>query len=419
MNNAFLKSFATLQQVYRENAFSTLALNKTLSGCKSADRALVTKLVYGVLDNDIKLNYILSKYVKKMPKGDALIILKMGVYCLLELSLPAYAVVNDLAELAKVTEDRRIVGFVNATLKNVSQTVKDFNDYPQEEILRYSVVFSYPEWALKKLVKDYGKETALKIVSFKSDNCTNVRVCDGAFLKQHDFARIEGTCFPDAFSVWGKLPAPNAAFTVQSLSSMAISRAVANGLKGNFLDCCSAPGGKAVYVKQLCPQAQVVACDIHSHRVELIDSYAKRMRVELETHCIDMTEPCAEWKEAFDTVLCDVPCSGFGVLDNRPDIKLFRENKDISELMKLQYAILCNCSNYVAVGGRLIYSTCTLFDNENGQNVRKFLKDYPNFELGRIEIPELPQADGKCCYQFLPHVDGMQGFYLAVLTRKE
>ena len=415
MNNAFLKSFATLRQVYDERAFSSIALNKTLSVCKSQDRALITKIVYGVLDNDIKLQYVLSKYVKKMPKGDTLIILKMGVYCLMELSLPVYTVVNDLAELSKITEDKRIVGFVNATLKHVSQTIADFNDYPQEDIAKWSVIYSYPEWALKKLIKDYGKEVAFQIVSHKSSNCTAVRVVSGDATEI--FAEAEPTCFADAFRVQGKLPVQNDGFTVQSLSSMAISRAVANGLCGAFLDCCSAPGGKAVYVKQLVPNVKVVACDVHPHRVELINSYAHRMKVQVETHCRDMTQYNSEWEQVFNTVLCDVPCSGFGVLDNRPDIKLFRENKDISDLMKLQYAILCNCSNYVAVGGRLIYSTCTVFDNENGQNIRKFLKEHPNFQYGEIQISELPQTNGKSFYQFLPHSDDMQGFFLAVLKR--
>lgn len=419
MNNAFLKSFYTLQTIYEEKAFSSITLNKTLLSCKQQDRALVTKIVYGVLDNDIKLSYVLSKYVKKMPKKEALIILKMGIYVLMELSSPVYAVVNDFAELAKITEDVRVVGFVNATLKNVSKTVKQFDDYPKDELERISVQYSYPDWAVKKLVKDYGKNTMLQIVSYKSDNSAIVRLKNGGVEQaKQKFGEVEPTCFPDAFSVRGKGVLPDETFTVQSLSSMAISRAVAACAKANVLDCCSAPGGKAIYVKQLRPDVNVVACDVHPHRVELINAYAKRMATQVETHCADMTVFIPEWEKKFDTVLCDVPCSGFGVLDNRPDIKLFRENKDISDLMKLQYAILCNCSNYVQPGGNLIYSTCTVFDNENGQNVRKFLKEHSDFSLGKICIEQLPQTANKSCYQFLPHKDGMQGFFLAVLERK-
>lgn len=413
MNNAFLKSFQTLQAVYCDRAFSSLALNKTLAVCKSQDKALVTKIVYGVLDQDLKLSYVLSHFVKKMPKGDVLIILKIGSYCLLNLSIPKYAVVNDLAELAKITEDRRQVGFVNATLKHIAD--KPFDSWPEDELLRFSVQNSYPEWALRKLIKDYGKEEAFRIASDASGERTVVRLAKPSAVQL--FPQRECTCFDDAILVNGKLPMLTDEFTTQSLSSMAIARAVASDARGTVLDCCSAPGGKAVYIKQLRPDLNVVACDIHAHRVDLIKTYAERMKVQLETYCKDMTLPFDKWFDCFDTVLCDVPCSGFGVLNNRPDIKLFRQNADISELMKLQRKILWNCANYVAVGGRLVYSTCTVFDNENGQNIRKFLNEHENFSLDCINIPELPQTAGKGSYQFLPHKDTMQGFFLAVLKR--
>ncbi len=422
MNNAFLKSFETLKQIYQQRAFSSIALNKTLNFCKAQDKSLVTKIVYGVLDNDIKLQYIISQKVKKMPKGDVLLCLKIGAYCLMHLSIPVYTVVNDIAELSKITEDKRQVGFVNATLKALAQDIKTFDDYPDDQVLRCSIEYSYPEWALKKLIKDYGWDTARLIVQNSGENRTTARFIDKIDLDtiQQKYGVIaQNTVFDDAFYVTGKLPNMDSTFTVQSLSSMAIARICADGCGKNFLDCCSAPGGKAVYLKQLCPNVQVVACDVHEHRVELINSYARRMGVDIATRTQDMTEFYAPFQSAFDTVLCDVPCSGFGVLNNRPDIKLFRESMDISNLMKLQYAILENCANYVKVGGRLIYSTCTVFDNENGQNIRKFLKNHTNFVLGSINLPQYPNACGQSTYQFLPHKDNTQGFFVAVLQRTE
>ncbi len=423
MNNAFLKSFCTLQQIYRERAFSAIALNKTLSDCKKQDKALITKIVYGVLDNDIKLEYVISRKVKKFPKGDTLLYLKIGAYCLMELSIPVYAVVNDVAELSKLSGDRRTVGFVNATLKAVAADAKNFDDYPKEETERLSVQYSYPLWAVKKLVKDYGLQTATQIVQFHSDHKTTVRFVRPLTTQQvaQRFDEAEPTLFEDAFAVKGNVPPYSDDCTQQSLASMAIARicAALTPNEGSFLDCCAAPGGKSVYFKQLKPLSEVTSCDLHAHRVELIQSYARRMNVSLKTVCRDMTLPFEEWTEKFDAVLCDVPCSGFGVLDSRPDIKLFRENKDISELMKLQYAILSNCSDFVKKGGSLVYSTCTLFDNENGQNVRKFLKEHDDFTYGEISLPQLKEANGKQSYQFLPHKDGMQGFFVAVLTRKK
>ncbi len=420
MNTAFLKSFTVLTKVYAEGAFSSIALNKTLQGCKKQDKALITKLVYGVLDNDIRLQYILSHYVHKMPKSDVLLYLKMGAYCLAELSLPVYTVVNDMAELSKMSGDRRIVGFVNATLKTVAANIKNFDDYPQDKLQRLSVECSYPQWALQKLVKDYGWDTAEQIVRYPADHRSVFRFAkpiSPAQIAERYGVEAEPTVFADAFRIAGTVPLSQDC-TPQSLSSMAISHVCASLLpqQGSFLDCCAAPGGKSVYVKQLRQDVSVTCCDIHAHRVQLIEDYARRMDVQIASFCKDMTQFCADWQGAFDTVLCDVPCSGFGVLDSRPDIKLFRQNKDISDLMKLQYAILDNCSRYVKVGGDLVYSTCTLFDNENGQNIRKFLAQHPNFQYGKLFVPSLPQVSGGS-YQFLPHKDGMHGFFVAVVHR--
>ena len=424
MNTAFLKSFEVLSQVYAERAFSSLALNRALNSCKQQDKALITKVVYGVLDNDVKLDYVISRHVKKMPKGETLLYLKIGAYCLMDLSLPVYTVVNDVAELSKLSGDKRTVGFVNATLKSIAQNVKGFDDYPADPVVRLSAENSYPEWALKKLIKDYGLDVATQIVSTHLDNRTTVRFAretDAKTVAEKYAVAAEPTVFSDAFYVKGALPVDSSDYTAQSLSSMAIARICVNLLDGggSFLDCCAAPGGKSVYVKQLKPNASVTSCDVHPHRVGLIESYAGRMGVQLDTRCQDMTEYLPQLEQAFDVVLTDVPCSGFGVLDTRPDVKLFRQSIDISELMKLQYAILGNCCNYVKVGGYLVYSTCTVFDNENGQNVRKFLKEHANFAFGSIDLPEFSEANGKGYYQFLPHKDGVQGFFVAVLKRTE
>lgn len=422
MNVAFVKAFETLSSVYNDGAFSTLTLNKRLLYTRKQDKALVTRIVYGVLENDLHLQWIISKFVKKLPKGDTLIYLKIGVFCLKFLSIPPYAVVNDVAELSKLSEDRRLVGFVNATLKAVAAQIANFNDYPTDMDELLSVKYSYPLWAVKKLIKDYGCEVAEKIICNPSDNRSVIRFSNPNFAT--DFERSRGvelapTVFEDAFYARGSAGEPNEQFTYQALASMAIARICAFSVGDKFLDCCSAPGGKSVYLKQLCPQTQVTACDVHEHRVALIEAYARRMGVELSTLCHDMTVPIEAFVDEFDTVLCDAPCSGFGVLDSRPDIKLFRENKDISDLMKLQYALLDTCCKYVKRGGRLVYSTCTVFDNENGQNVRKFLKNHSEFKLGKISLPQFPEADGQSFYQFLPNKDNTQGFYVAVLERME
>lgn len=187
--------------------------------------------------------------------------------------------------------------------------------------------------------------------------------------------------------------------------------------KCSVLDACAAPGGKAVYIKQLNDDATVTACDIHPHRVALIDSYAKRMGVEITAVCRDSSVFNSAFEEKYDFVLCDVPCSGFGVLDSRPDIKLTRASVDIGNLMKLQSAIISNAARYVKRGGVLLYSTCTVFNNENGQIVERFLQNNADFSYSTINLPIDSPANGQGKYQFLPHVDAIQGFFAARLVK--
>ncbi len=421
MNNAFLKSYQCLSKVYIDGAFSTIELNRVLNTVASSDKPLITKIVYGVLDHDILLDYVVSQYVTKS-KADSRLMLKIGTYCLLKLSIPPYAVVNDMAELAKITGDRRIVGFINATLKNIATAIaSDSISYPDDEIERMSVHYSYPMWALKKIIKDYGIDSARAIISHPLSTDTTIRVNTDKisisnFLSHLDTMSVSysRTMLDDCIAVQGRLDMDSQMYTAMSLSSMLIARSVGTEGQCEVLDSCAAPGGKSVYISQLNVGAHVTACELHPHRVSLIDSYASRMGAVIDTICCDSTQYNSQWEGKFDYILCDVPCSGFGVIDARPDIKIFRQNKDIGTLKALQYSILENCSRYLKVGGTLIYSTCTLFANENGDNVAKFIKNNSNYMLQPLRLEYFA---GACEYQFLPHVDNMQAFYLASITR--
>ena len=140
-----------------------------------------------------------------------------------------------------------------------------------------SVLYSYPEWALKKLIKDYGMTLAHAIVSYRHPPRTYVRICE----QKHTFRDAQPTCFPTPISVSGRLPKLDESFTVQSLSSMAVARAAAAKKERQLSGLLRRSGGKAVYFKQLQPNAHVVACDLHAHRVELIQSYARRLNVSI------------------------------------------------------------------------------------------------------------------------------------------
>ena len=173
------------------------------------------------------------------------------------------------------------------------------------------------------------------------------------------------------------------------------------------LDCCAAPGGKSVLIAQRNPSGSVVAGELHEHRVELIKSYCARMGANnVQPIVQDATVFREDWRKGFDCVLCDVPCSGLGVLYSKPDIKYFRKEEDIDVLAGIQREILTCSAGYVRPGGRLIYSTCTLLGEENEQQVRAFMKRHDGFELEEE-------------MKLLPFEGGHEGFYAARMIRNK
>ncbi|MGN1042809.1 MAG: SAM-dependent methyltransferase, partial [Christensenellales bacterium] len=194
-----------------------------------------------------------------------------------------------------------------------------------------------------------------------------------------------------------------------SLAAESIVRRLSG--RGKVLDVCAAPGGKSVYmaIKGL----DVTSCDLYPHRVELINAYAKRMRVNLDARIADATELCPEYIDSFDAVLADVPCSGLGVLNRRKDVVINRTYDDIKALSVLQRKILDNVSRYVVKGGVLVYSTCTVFRMENDDVIEDFLSKHKDFSLSRIDLP----YDNEGSIQFLPDGKGMEGFFICHLVR--
>lgn len=200
-------------------------------------------------------------------------------------------------------------------------------------------------------------------------------------------------------------------YTFQSIGSVAICDVIKSN--GDVLDACAAPGGKSVLLSERC--IGVTSCEIHAHRLSLIQSYAKRMGATNVTPLLaDSTFFNSDFQGKFDAVLCDVPCSGFGTLSDNPDIKL--KNIEFGQLNDLQYAILQNCSKYVKRGGELVYSTCTLFKEENDYIVEKFLKNHKDFLFERIDSP-LNYLRTDYGLQFLPQLSYGVGFFVCKLRK--
>ena len=194
-------------------------------------------------------------------------------------------------------------------------------------------------------------------------------------------------------------------FTVQSEGAMLICRALGDVRNKTVLDACAAPGGKTAYLASLSENgAKLTAWELHPHRKALMDAAFARLHVNAETACLDASVFDPVYADAFDAVLLDVPCSGFGLLADKPDVRLHKTAETVDALVETQKAILSACSRYVRRGGVLVYATCTISKRENGAQVRAFLAANPGFALEEER-------------QLLPSRDGTDGFYYARLRR--
>ena len=248
------------------------------------------------------------------------------------------------------------------------------------------------------------------------DTCLSFYETDGETYLKGQNTQFEKTVFDGVYTVKNftrNEDYDKGVYTYQALGSVAICNGVEGG--NTLLDCCSAPGGKAIRLSH--KFNSVTAWDIHSHRVELINDYATRMhRENIITAVQDSKVYNPEFNEKFDAVLCDAPCSGLGVVNDNPDIKLNRDSESVTELVNEQKAILKTVANYVKVGGYLYYSTCSVLPRENIERIKEFIKMDDRFVIEETDSL-LPHKKIENTLQFLPDISGGLGFYFAKLKR--
>lgn len=417
-------AYKILSKVYQDGTYSNMAF----LGERVSDMS--TRLVYGTLEENVKIDYILSQLIEKKPQKSVLTLLKIGTYALLNLSdVPKFAIVSECVEVAKSNGKGGASGFINAVLKKVADGKYSLPKESDENYL--SVTYSKPQWFCDKLEKQYGKEVARIILSAKSTTLEHIRInsrmateSDVEFLlkkNKTDFKKSD---------VGGYIVKANDAVrhmfdkglvTFQSPSSILAVKALGVTDGAQILDICSAPGGKAVYMSELCPHGKVVACDLYPHRVALIQKYKNRMHTpNVKAVQADACVLNDEWKNTFDFVLCDAPCSCLGTFKKHPDVFLNKDESCINELATTQRQILENAAKYLKVGGAMVYSTCTLFKEENENVVHDFLEKNVDFVLEHIsgleKIDGGKYLDNKGMIQILPH-DEYDGFFIAKIRR--
>ncbi|MGN0607854.1 MAG: 16S rRNA (cytosine(967)-C(5))-methyltransferase RsmB [Oscillospiraceae bacterium] len=394
-----------------KNAYSNLALDGALqkSSYTPKEKAFISRLFYGVIERRITLDYIISLYSSKPLQklnGAVLTVLRMGVYQIVFMdSVPDNAAVNESVGLVKQLGKSSAASFVNAVLRNFIRSGKTYA-LPEKTAKRMSIEYSCPEELVSRFTAQYGeKRTAEFLEASLSPHKLYLRVNNtkitadklielfaetgiGALKCDVDENCIEADSFGSVESSELFL---KGYYHVQDMSSQLCCLALDPQKNDRILDICAAPGGKTFTIAEMTgDECQLCSCDLHSKRVELIRSGAERLGLKSITPLQNDAKVFNSDLGVFDKILCDVPCSGLGVIRSKPEIK-YTDLSKIAGLPKVQYDILCTASEYLKPGGELVYSTCTVLKEENDDVIDRFLNEHSNFEkscfLGRLGEP--------------------------------
>lgn len=408
------------------------------------DRAFLTELTYGVLRWRGRLDWAI-RHFSKIPfekiELATLNILRLGLYQIQFLSkTPSSAAVNESVEFAKQIRGRGGAGFVNAVLRSLLRK-KDEVPYPdmKEDLsLHISIVQSHPLWLVRRWLEEVGLEETMKICTFNNQISPLTLRTNTLKIHREDLIgrlREKGLKpFLTPFSEEGIVlnhPPPTSElpffkeglYIIQDEASQLVTSILDTKPGERILDACAAPGGKTTHIAQrMKNEGEIYAMDLTKEKLTMIQEGCHRLGIRIvKTIKGDATQflPFGEGLK-FDRVLADVPCSGFGTLQGNSDLKWKRGEKDIKRLGELQYFILKNLAGYVKEGGILVYSTCTVFHEENEDVVEKFLNGHPEFRLDQIAevLPEKCHLFVKNGYfRTFPPRDGMDGFFVARLVK--
>ena len=433
-----------LKNVFRDNAYASQALDRELSAVKLSDddRRLAASLFYFTLENRLRIQSLISTKVQSRPDPEIMDILTLAAAQLLFMDrIPDHAAVDEAVKQTRKAKRESMTALVNAVLRGLIRdrdvgalTLPDCEAEPEKYISeKYSVSLELVE----RLVKAYGVDLTEQIAAWAPDRHSetirynSMRLNEAEFelwLNQQGFewekATVKGAYrVRNAGRIAGHEGYRKGLFSIQGESSMLAAQAVQAKGGMQVLDACAAPGGKSCLLAETMKGAgRVFAWDLHEHRVDLIRAAASRLGLEnIRTQIRDAAKKNENFTDMMDAVLVDAPCSGLGVMGDKPDIKYRLTGDTIDALVPIQRGILDTCAGYVRPGGLLVYSTCTILPEENQQQIAHFLGNHPEFEPDTDArwLPEgLRAGYQNGMLQLLPCRDGMDGFFIARLRRK-
>lgn len=430
-------ALTALERCRKDCAWVSAVLDGVIKkeGLDRRDASLASALTFGVLQNRSYYDFLISRFCTTPPdklESRVLDILRLGVCQLLSLDrIPPRAAVNETVALCASASVARAASLVNAVLRRIAENLDDLPEVPGKGTAAYLALrYSHPLWLAERLVEQKGY--AFTEALFSADNLpapldiqvNTLRTTRGELLQLLNESGLKGELppFPEScISLSGgavsTLPGfAEGLFYVQDRAArMAVDIAgLSSGMR--VLDACASPGGKSfAAAMNMNGQGEILACDIHEKKLAAIEETAARLGLDLIcTQCRDARLFSAAYEEQFDAVIADVPCSGFGVLRKKPEIR-GKKPDELGALPGIQRDILANLSRFVRPGGTLLYCTCTILREENEAVVEDFLSAHPDF------LPCAFSVDGRAaengCYTFYPHIDGTDGFFVSKLRR--
>ena len=399
------------------------------------DAALATRLCYGVVQNrgllDFYLTQLLTGKLKTLHPA-VRDILHMGLYQIYLMErIPESAAVNESVDLAKkyCKKVRSAPGLVNGVLRNAVRTKGSL-----QEPKSWEDKYSHPGELINELKSYVGKERMETMLQANNDippmvvqvntlrttaaGLTAMLEAAGITVQPHSWMQdaliLSGTGSIERLDAFQQ-----GLFYVQDpASKLSVLCAELPKEEIKVLDCCAAPGGKSFAAAIASGgKANITACDVYAHKAELIAKGAQRLGLSVAAKQQDATEFVPRWEHAFDAVIVDAPCSGYGIIRKKPDIR-YKDITQMKELPALQRAILEVHARYVKPGGLLMYSTCTLVHAENEGMVEAFLKDHPEFHLEPLPLPDVFPENRSGMLALIPGEYDTDGFFISRLRRK-
>ena len=417
-----------------KGAYSNIALNETFKtlDINSKEKAFITEIFYGVIRNKKFLDYIIERYTKEIKKEWIRNLLRISIYQITFMDSDDKGVVWEATELAK-KYSIGISKFINGTLRNYLRNkeseLKKLNDEKN-----YDVLYSIPKWFCDVLEKQYGNDnlkqaiTSLKKVPYLSVRVNKLKYSEEEFeefLKEKDIQiikKVDTVYYINSGLIINSEEFKTGKIIAQDASSYLAAKNLEVIPNELVLDICAAPGGKtAVLAENMENRGEIIAIDIHQHKIKLIDTNMKKLGIDIVKAIVMDARNVNKQGRKFDKILVDVPCSGYGVIRKKPEILYSKNRENIEELAKLQLEILNSAADILKDGGELVYSTCTITDKENTNNIEKFLKERKEFKVEKLYIPENVSGDydklGGFCINYKEEI--MDNFYIIKLKKGE